>query len=188
MFIPRTLSQTESTGRGAWARAAIVGGFLAVAIFAILSINVGTAQVNLSAGDVAQADITAPSTVSFVSDSQTAAAREAAASAVAPVYEQIAPPADIRDRQLVAYDKITRAVRNILLGGSATPQAATSTTLRTRLVRIPKEPSIRLMAHPRGAGACDRRECRRCWHRCRSTTGRSLPVQGATCWRRRFPA
>ena len=115
MFIPRTLSQTESTGRGAWARAAIVGGFLAVALFGVLSINVGTGRVNLSAGDVAQADITAPSTVSFVSDSQTEAARAAAASAVAPVYEQIAPPADIRDRQLVAYDKITRAVRNILL-------------------------------------------------------------------------
>src|SRR5712691_10599616 len=32
MFIPRTLAVTESTGRGAWARAAIVGGFLAVAI------------------------------------------------------------------------------------------------------------------------------------------------------------
>lgn len=90
-------------------------GFLAVAIFAVLSVNVGTGQVNLAVGDVAQADITAPFTRSFVSESQTEAARTAAANSVAPVYEQIAPPADIRDRQLVAYDKITRAVRNILL-------------------------------------------------------------------------
>src|SRR6185503_10916540 len=94
---------------------AIVGGFLAVAIFAVLSVNVGSARLNLSEGDVAQADITAPFTRSFVSDSQTKAAQEAAENAVAPVYEQIAPPADIRDRQLVAYDKITRAVRNVLL-------------------------------------------------------------------------
>jgi putative nucleotidyltransferase with HDIG domain len=115
MFIPRTLAQTESSGQGAWARAAIVGGFLAVAIFAVLSVNVGSARLNLSEGDVAQADITAPFTRSFVSDSQTKAAQEAAANAVASVYEQIAPPADIRDRQLVAYDKITRAVRNVLL-------------------------------------------------------------------------
>jgi putative nucleotidyltransferase with HDIG domain len=115
MFIPRTLSQTESTGRGAWARATIVGGFLAVAIFAVLSVNVGGGQVNLAAGDVAQADIPAPSRVSFISDSQTEAARTAAANAVAPVYEPIAPWADIRDRQLVAYDKITRSVRNVLL-------------------------------------------------------------------------
>ena len=115
MFIPRTLSQTESTGRGAWARAAIVGGFLAVAIFAVLSVNIGGGQVNLAIGDVAQADITAPFTRSFVSESQTKAARTAAADAVAPVTEQIAPPADIRDRQLVAYDRITRSVRTILL-------------------------------------------------------------------------
>jgi cyclic-di-AMP phosphodiesterase PgpH len=115
MFIPRTLAQTESSGRGAWARAAIVGGFLAVAIFAVLSVNIGTGRVNLSEGDVAQADITAPFTRSFVSESQTKAAQTAAANAVAPVYEQIAPPADIRDGQLVAYDKITRAVRNVLL-------------------------------------------------------------------------
>ncbi|MEX0626446.1 MAG: HDIG domain-containing metalloprotein, partial [Chloroflexota bacterium] len=116
MFIPRTLASTESSsGRGAWARTAIVGGFLAVAIFAVLSVNVGSGRLNLSVGDVAQADITAPLTRSFVSDSQTEAARTAAANAVAPVYEQIGPPADIRDRQLVAYDKITRAVRNVLL-------------------------------------------------------------------------
>ena len=116
MFIPRTLASTESSSeRGAWARAAIVGGFLAVAIFAVLSVNVGSGRLNLSVGDVAQTDITAPLTRSFVSDSQTESARTAAANAVSPVYEQIAPPADIRDRQLVEYDKITRAVRNVLL-------------------------------------------------------------------------
>jgi putative nucleotidyltransferase with HDIG domain len=114
MFIPRTLASTESTGRGAWARAAIVGGFLAVAIFAILSVNIGGEQVNLAVGDVAHADITAPFTRSFVSDSLTAAARTAAADAVAPVYVEIAPRADIRDRQLNLYDSVARSVLSIL--------------------------------------------------------------------------
>jgi cyclic-di-AMP phosphodiesterase PgpH len=115
MFIPRTLAQTESTGRGAWARAVIVGGFLAVAVFAVLSVNVASGQVNLAVGDVANADITAPFTRSFISDSQTEAARAAAAEAVGTQYEQIAPLADIRDRQLRSYDIVTRAVRNVLL-------------------------------------------------------------------------
>jgi cyclic-di-AMP phosphodiesterase PgpH len=115
MFIPRTLAQTESTGRGAWARAVIVGGFLAVAIFAVLSVSVASSQVNLAAGDVASADITAPFTISFVSDSETEAARAAAADAVGTQYEQIAPLADIRDRQLRSYDIVARAVRNVLL-------------------------------------------------------------------------
>jgi putative nucleotidyltransferase with HDIG domain len=115
MFIPRTLAQTESTGRGVWARAAIVGGFLAVAIFTILSVSISSGEVNLAEGDVAQADITAPRTVSFISESQTEAARQAAADAVATQYEPIAPLADIRDRQLRSYDSVARSVRIILL-------------------------------------------------------------------------
>ncbi|MGZ6255470.1 MAG: HD family phosphohydrolase [Candidatus Limnocylindria bacterium] len=115
MFIPRTLASTESTGRGAWARAAIVGGFLAVAIFAVLSVNIGSDQVNLAVGDVAKADIPAPFPVHYVSETLTDAARAAAAAAVAPVYEPIAPLADIRDRQLGLYDGVARSVRSILL-------------------------------------------------------------------------
>jgi len=115
MFIPRTLASTESTGRGAWARATIVGGFLALALFAVMSVSIGTGQVNLAAGDVATADITAPLTVSFFSDSLTEAARTAAADAVAPVYEPIAPLADIRDRQLRVYDNVARSVRTVLI-------------------------------------------------------------------------
>jgi putative nucleotidyltransferase with HDIG domain len=115
MFIPRTLASTESTGRGAWARAAIVGGFLAVAIFAVLSVSIGGGQVNLSVGDVAKADISAPFDRSFRSESLTKAAQTAAAEAVTPVYVEIAPRADIRDRQLNQYDAVARSVRSILL-------------------------------------------------------------------------
>lgn len=115
MFIPRTLARTEGPGAGAWARAVIVGGFIAVAIFAVLSVSFGNGQINLSVGDVATDDIPAPRTVSFISDSQTEAARQVAANAVAPVYEPIAPLADIRDRQLRSYDNITRSVRTVLI-------------------------------------------------------------------------
>ena len=115
MFIPRTLASTESSGRGVWARAVIVGGFLALALFAVMSVSIGTGQVNLAVGDVATADITAPLTVSFFSDSLTEAARTAAADAVAPVYEPIAPLADIRDRQLRVYDNVARSVRTVLI-------------------------------------------------------------------------
>ena len=45
---------------GAWARAVIVGGFVAVALFTILSVDIARGQVTLSVGDVATADITAP--------------------------------------------------------------------------------------------------------------------------------
>ena len=115
MFIPRTLARTEGPGTGAWARAVIVGGFIALALFAILSANITSGQVNLAVGDVATADISAQRTVSFVSDSQSEAARQAAADAVAPVYEPIAPLSRISDQQLSSYDSITRSVRSVLL-------------------------------------------------------------------------
>ena len=114
MFIPRTLARTTGPGSGAWARAVIVGGFIAVALFTILSVDVARGQVTLAVGDVATADITAPKTVSFVSDSQWNAARDAAEAAVAPVYAPIAPLADIKDRQLAMYDTVISAVRAVL--------------------------------------------------------------------------
>jgi cyclic-di-AMP phosphodiesterase PgpH len=115
MFIPRTLARTEGPGTGAWARAVIVGGFLAVALFAILSLDIARGQVNLSVGDVATADITAPKSASFISDSQWDAAKEAAADAVEPVYAPIAVLADIRDRQLRMYDYIVQSVHGVLI-------------------------------------------------------------------------
>ncbi len=115
MFIPRTLARTEGPGAGAWARAVIVGGFIAVVLFGVLSVDIARGEVNLAVGDVATADITAPGTVSFISDSQWEAARQAAAEAVEPVYAEIAPRGDIRDQQLRAYDNIIRAVRSVLI-------------------------------------------------------------------------
>ena len=115
MFIPRTLARTEGPGTGAWARAVIVGGFIAVSLFAVLSIDIARGQVNLAVGDVATADISAPRSVSFISDSQWEAARQAAADAVEPVYAPIGALGDIRDQQLRDYDIIIRAVRTVLI-------------------------------------------------------------------------
>ena len=130
MFIPRTLTGTEGPGQGAWARAVIVGGFIALAIFAVLSVSIVSGQVNLAVGDVASTDISAPRTVSFISDSQWEAARQAAEDVVEPVYEPIAPLADIRERQLRFYDGITRAVRGVLLQRDAGSLTADDVPLR----------------------------------------------------------
>jgi putative nucleotidyltransferase with HDIG domain len=114
MFIPRTLAQTELPGRGAWLRAFMVAVVLAGAIFAILSVNIATGQLNLKVGDVAQADIAAPHPISFTSASQTDAARKAAADAVQPIYTPIAALGDIQRQALAQYDDIATAIATVL--------------------------------------------------------------------------
>jgi putative nucleotidyltransferase with HDIG domain len=134
MFIPRTLAQTEGPGPRAWARAAIVGVLLAGAIFVVLSANITTGQVNLAVGDVAQADIRAPRTISFISNSQTQAARDAAAAAVEAVYEPIGPLADIADQQLRLYDAVARSVSKVLAERDAGTLTADGVPTRLRTV------------------------------------------------------
>jgi cyclic-di-AMP phosphodiesterase PgpH len=115
MFIPRTLAETEARhGRGRWIRAFVVGTILAVALFAILTVSIATGQSGLAVGDVASGDIRAPRSITFESELQTAAKREEAASAVEPVYEPVAPLADIRNQQLAEYDSITRSISAVL--------------------------------------------------------------------------
>jgi putative nucleotidyltransferase with HDIG domain len=115
VFIPRTLAETEhGRGRGPWVRALLVGTLLALALWVITSLNIPAGQVAFDVGDVAQADITAPETVSFESTSQTEERQEAAADAVLPQYVPIAPRADIRDTQLREYDATVTAIGNVL--------------------------------------------------------------------------
>ena len=115
MFIPRTLTESEvRTGRGVWARALVIGALLAASLFAILTVTLVATQANLEVGQVASADIRAPRSITFVSTSQTEAARQAAADAVEPVYVPVAPLADIRDQQLAEYDSITRSIAGVL--------------------------------------------------------------------------
>ncbi|HET7581903.1 MAG TPA: HDIG domain-containing protein [Candidatus Limnocylindria bacterium] len=116
MFIPRTLAETEGGGgRGPWARALIVGGLLAGLLWAIMTLQVGGGALAYKVGDVAQADIIAPASQTFISDSKTRTARQEAADAVETVYVPIAPSADISDQQLTAYgafvDGITRTLQ-----------------------------------------------------------------------------
>jgi hypothetical protein len=70
--------------------------------------------VSLDAGDVAPEDILAPRAVSFVSTSETEAARADAEADVEPIYVEIRPQAEIRSRQLAAYDAEVTAVQAIL--------------------------------------------------------------------------
>jgi len=115
VFIPRTLAETEhGRGRGPWVRALIVGTVLFAALWAISSLSIAAGQVEFSVGDVAEADITAPSSVSFVSESLTEERRQEAAEAVEPVYVPIGPRADIRESQLRDYDATASVVASIL--------------------------------------------------------------------------
>ncbi|HEX6140490.1 MAG TPA: HDIG domain-containing protein [Candidatus Limnocylindria bacterium] len=115
MFIPRTLAETEGgAGRGPWVRALIVGILLALSLWGILTFSVNAGQVDLQVGDIPTADIRAPRPVSYVSETQTEAKRDEAEAAVEPVYEQIAPLADIREQQLRSYDSVTRVISGVL--------------------------------------------------------------------------
>ncbi|HEX6655095.1 MAG TPA: HDIG domain-containing protein [Candidatus Limnocylindria bacterium] len=116
MFIPRTLAETEGGGgRGPWARALIVGGLLATLLWAIMTFRVGGAgELNYKVNDVAQADIIAPASKTFVSESRTNTARQEAADAVPTKYVAIAPMADISDQQLTAYDAFVGGITRTL--------------------------------------------------------------------------
>ena len=134
MFIPRTLAQTEGPGPRAWARAAIVGAFLAALLFAVLSANITTGQVNLTVGDVAQREIQATRAISFISNSQTQAARDTAAAAVEPIYEGIRPFVDIHDQQLRLYDSVAASISTVLVGRDAGTLTASEVPIRLRTV------------------------------------------------------
>ncbi|MGH2427644.1 MAG: HD family phosphohydrolase [Candidatus Limnocylindria bacterium] len=115
MFIPRTLADVDGgPGRAALGRAALVALLVGLALAAILNIDIAPGQVDLRVGQVVSQDISAPRSVSFVSESETEAAREAAALEVLPQYEEIAPRADIREDRLRAYDRDARRVTLVL--------------------------------------------------------------------------
>ncbi len=126
MFIPRTLAQTdEGPGRGAVARAILVGALLALALFAILAAPIIPGQVSIRVGDVATEDVRAPRSVSFISESQTGAAQQEAEDRVAPVYDAIRPLADIRADQLRDFDRVANQVAAVLdrvAAGNLTPE------------------------------------------------------------------
>jgi cyclic-di-AMP phosphodiesterase PgpH len=96
------------------ARAAIVAAVVALALFLILSANITVGQESLGVGQVAERDVSAPRDITFVSETQTETARDAAEAAVAPIYEQIVPPADNQADQLRAFDLMARRVTGIL--------------------------------------------------------------------------
>jgi putative nucleotidyltransferase with HDIG domain len=112
MFIPRTLAQGDRrVPGGAVARAVGIGLFLTLALAVILAASFAPGQVNLRAGQVAPETINAPSSVTFVSEVETNAQREAAAAAVEDVYVSI-PGA--RMEQLNTYDAVASRVRRAL--------------------------------------------------------------------------
>jgi putative nucleotidyltransferase with HDIG domain len=115
MFITRTLAPRDRTVTGATAaRLVAVMALVGVALFGILAVDLVADSVSLEVGGVATEDIRAPRSVSFVSASETEAARGEAEAAVAPVYVEIGPQADIRSRQLTSFDAEVAAIAAVL--------------------------------------------------------------------------
>jgi cyclic-di-AMP phosphodiesterase PgpH len=115
MFITRTLAPGDRTVTGATVvRLVTVMLLVGVALFGILAVDLVPDSVSLEVGDVATEDIRAPRSVSFVSASETEAARAEAEAAVAPVYVEIGPQADIRSRQLTSHDAEVAAIATVL--------------------------------------------------------------------------
>jgi putative nucleotidyltransferase with HDIG domain len=115
MFITRTLASRDRAMTGAaWARLVAVTALVGVALFVVLSVDLVPNTVSLEVGDVATEDIRAPQAVSFVSTSETEAARAEAEDAVDRIYVEIRPPAEIRSRQLAALDAEVTAVQAVL--------------------------------------------------------------------------
>jgi len=114
MFIPRTLAEQDGEGRGALARALIVVGILATALFFILSANITLGQEDLVSGQIAPRDILAQREATFDSPSLTQEVRDAAADDVLPQTVTIKSPADNQEDQLLAFDAMSRRVVRVL--------------------------------------------------------------------------
>ena len=114
MFIPRTLSETGNGASATIWRAVAVAAAVTAALFLILSANITLGQENLEAGQVAERDIRAPRDATFDSDSETEAARDAAAEAVQDVPVNLESPADNQEDQLNAFDMLARGATRIL--------------------------------------------------------------------------
>jgi hypothetical protein len=115
MFITRTLAPRDRAMTGAAAsRLVAVTALVGVALFAILAVDLVPHTVSVEVGDVASEDILAPRAVSFVSASETEAARADAEFNVGRIYIEIGPQAEIRSRSLGAYDAEVAAVQAIL--------------------------------------------------------------------------
>ncbi|MGH2488846.1 MAG: hypothetical protein ACRDFR_04450, partial [Candidatus Limnocylindria bacterium] len=114
MFITRTLAPRDRTVTGATVtRLVAVMALVGVVLFAILAVDLG-ASVSRQAGDVADEDIRAPRSETFISASETESARAAAAAGVASVYVEIGPQAEIRARQLASYDAEVAGIQSVL--------------------------------------------------------------------------
>ena len=115
MFIPRTLAETDGRpGQGAMARALIVVGIIATALFFVLSANITLGQENLEVGQIAPRDIRAQRDQTFISPSRTEEAKDAAADEVRPVTSTIKSPTDNQEDQLLAFDTMSRRVVRVL--------------------------------------------------------------------------
>ncbi|HEX2222184.1 MAG TPA: HDIG domain-containing protein [Candidatus Limnocylindria bacterium] len=114
MFTPRTLDRELLHPSPRLLRAIGVVALVSLALTAVLGLTIVPGQVRLALGDEAPQEIRAPRSASFLSASQTEEARDDAAEAEPQVYVDVAPPGDILDARLRAYNVTSLRIERIV--------------------------------------------------------------------------
>src|SRR4029077_8376286 len=110
-------------------------------------VDIFPSRVDVSVGDVAKADVLAPRAITYTSDLQTKAARDAASAAVAPQYDFTPDKAAAVVRQQgAAFDRVVAPVDRAF--DVATPDADRVALLETALPGLTDESRANLMALP----------------------------------------
>ncbi|HSS35778.1 MAG TPA: HDIG domain-containing protein, partial [Patescibacteria group bacterium] len=136
-----------SFSRNDLGRLLIASGLLVLVLTAIFAVDIFPSRVDVAVGDVAKADVLAPRAITYTSDLQTKAARDAASAAVAPQYDFTPDKAAAVVRQQgAAFDRVVAPVDRAF--DVATPDADRVALLETALPGLTDESRANLMALP----------------------------------------
>jgi putative nucleotidyltransferase with HDIG domain len=113
MLSTRPAAAPPSFTRRDLSRFAIAAAVMVAALTAIFALDLIPQKLDIQAGDVAGADITAPRTLSWVSDVLTEQARNAASAAIEPVYDYSEPnAAKLAEDQVAAFQAAVKPIDN----------------------------------------------------------------------------
>jgi len=125
MLTQRAVASTTFTRRDL-GRLTVGAAVLVAAMTAIFALDLLPQRLVIQVGDVASADVVAPRTASYVSQIQTAAARDAASKAVDPVYDYTTEKATgIAVAQLKTFERLVRPVDTAFADGTKPDEKAT---------------------------------------------------------------
>jgi cyclic-di-AMP phosphodiesterase PgpH len=124
-------------------------GVLILALTAIFAVDIIPTRVDVKVGEVASADLLAPRTITYTSDSRTKAARDTAAAGVQPQYDFTPDKATaVARQQALAFDRAVAPVDNAF--DPATAESDRIALLDAALPGLSDESRATLMALPLG--------------------------------------